>query len=749
MNAIYDAKWLKAEGKRNKRGFFKTNRKRGKYRAVEFLKEFTLNGRVAEATLDITALGVFEAYINGKKAGCDVLCPGWTSYAKRLQYFTYDVTTLLYGEKANSLTVEVGTGWRFHNVKEWATDEIAGDGTALLCALSVKYADGIEERFISDESWRARYSRTVFNHIYDGETADLTIKEPEELRVKVFTHPKSVLIPAEGERIREREIFSSPKLIITPKGEKVLDFGQEVTGYVEFTAREKAGAKIRIRHFETLDKEGCVYTANLRSAKQEVNVVCPGGEFTFKPRFTFYGFRYIAVEGVENPDPADFKAISVYSDIKRTSTFECSDPMLNKLYENVLWGQRGNFLDVPTDCPQRDERLGWTGDAQVFAKTAAINFDVKKFFLKWLNDLRAEQKPDGNIPNTCPVNRFRNGYGSTGWADAAVIVPWELYLAYGDAEILRKNYPMMKGWVDYMAHIAEANARGTGKDFVHPWRGSGHYGDWLALDNGNDEAVRGRTDQGLIATAYLIGSTEILIKTGKLLGEDITYYEKLRDDAADFFRKEYMTGGRMKQDTETACVLALEFGLSKDPAATAKQLDEYVAAAGGLNTGFLGTAYLMYALSANGYASRAYDLLLKKTPPSWLYPITKGATTVWERWNSIKPDGSFASAGMNSLNHYAYGAVFGWMFTNMVGISPDESAPGYARVIYAPIPDKRISRVKGSITTARGTITSEYEFREGAWYFAVTVPEGVEASAKIFGKERALVAGTNEFSIEE
>lgn len=747
MNAIYDAGWLKAEGKR---GFFGSLRKVGKYRAVEFFKEFSLSGKVAEATLDVTALGVFNAYLNGKKAGCDVLCPGWTSYAKRLQYFTYDVTGLLYADKANALTVEVGTGWRFHNVKEWATYEIAGDGIALLCALRVKYEDGRTERLVSDESWRARYTRTVFNHIYDGETADLTLTETEELRVKVISHPKSVLIPAEGERIREREIFSSPKLIITPKGEKVLDFGQEVTGYVEFTAREKAGAKIRIKHFETLDKYGCVYTDNLRRAKQEVNVVCPGKEFTFKPRFTFYGFRYIAVEGVEDPDPDDFKAISVYSDIKRTSTFECSEPLLNKLYENVLRGQRGNFLDVPTDCPQRDERLGWTGDAQVFAKTAAINFDVKKFFLKWLNDLKAEQKPDGNIPNTCPVNKFHNGYGSTGWADAAVIVPWELYLAYGDKEILRENYPMMKGWVDYMAHVAEANARGTGKDFVHPWRGSGHYGDWLALDNRNDEAVRGRTDQGLIATAYLIGSAEILIKTGKLLGQDVDYYEKLRDDAAEFFRNEYMTGGRMKQDTQTACVLALEFGLSKDPAATAKQLDEYVGKAGGLNTGFLGTAYLLYALSSNGYASRAYDLLLKKTPPSWLYPITKGATTVWERWNSIKPDGSFASAGMNSLNHYAYGAVFGWMFTNIVGINPDESAPGYARVIYAPIPDKRITRVKGSIDTARGTVSAEYELKDGAWRFTVTIPAGVvEAVARIFGKERALTEGVNEFSIEE
>lgn len=742
MDIIFEAKWLKiAEKSRH----FKLFKDKNKYRAVEFSKKFRLGGEISEASLSVTALGVFNAYINGRKVGSDILCPGWTSYKTRLQYFTYDVTELL--KEDNELMVEAGTGWRFHNVSEWATQDIAADGIGIICALGIRYADGKRELIISDESWRARYSKVVFNHIYDGEKADYTAPA-EETAVKVFTHPKSVLIPAEGERVREREIFSSPKLIITPKGEKVLDFGQEITGYVEFRGQEKRGTVITLRHFETLDKHGNVYTANLRSAKQTVTVIAADEGFVFKPRFTFYGFRYVEVEGIEKVSPADFRAIAVYSDIKRTSSFECSVPLLNRLYENILWGQRGNFLDVPTDCPQRDERLGWTGDAQVFAKTAAINFDVKKFFVKWLDDLAAEQKPDGNIPNTCPVNKFRNGYGSTGWADAAVIVPWELYLAYGDVGILRRYYPMMKGWVDYMAHTAEANARGTGKDFVHPWRGKGHYGDWLALDNGNDEAVFGRTDQGLIATAYLAGSAEILIKTGKLLGENVDYYEKLREDAAEFFRKEYMCGGRMKQDTETACVLALEFGLSEDPIATAAQLDEYVEKAGGLNTGFLGTAYILYALSDNGYASRAYDLLLKETPPSWLYPITKGATTVWERWNSIEPDGSFASAGMNSLNHYAYGAVFGWMFTNLVGINYDESAPGYARVVYAPIPDKRITRVKGSIDTARGTVSAEYELKEGAWRFTVTIPAGVEAVARISGKERVLTAGVNEFSIE-
>lgn len=741
MNNIYKAKWIK------QRAAWYEYKKKDSSCAIEFFKNFNLKENIKSAELSITALGVFNAYINGQKVGEDILAPGWTSYKTRLQYMTYDVTELL--NETNNLNVEVGVGWRFHNIKENATKEIAANGVALLCSLTVEYENGKKELILSDESWQVRESKTVYNNIYNGETYDFTKVNDKISPVKVFYHPKEILLPLQGEPIREQEVFENPKLIITPKGEKVLDFGQEITGYVEFSANEKRGTKITLKHFEVLDKRGCVYTTNLRTARQKVKVIAPGKPFTYKPSFTFYGFRYVRVEGIENIDPANFKAIAVYSKIKRTSTFECSEQMLNQLYSNILWGQRGNFLDVPTDCPQRDERLGWTGDVLVFCKTAAINFNVQRFFDKWLSDLAADQFSDGGIPSVCPPSKQNTGNSSAGWADVSVFAPWELYLAYGDKEILKKSYPMMKKWVDKMARCAIQNAVGMDKDFVHPWKEKGHFGDWLSLDCKNDEASVGRTDQGLIATAYLARSTEIFVTVGKMFGNDMSYYENLYEDAVGFFRKEYMQNGRMKQDTQTACILALQFGLTDNKKETAKQLAEYVTKDGRLSTGFLGTAYILFALSDNGYANLAYDLLLKKDYPSWLYPISKGATTVWERWNGIHPNGRFANFTMNSFNHYAYGAVFGWMFMNMVGIGTDENAPGYSNIIYAPKPDKRISHVKGSIETAHGVIKSEYSLKDGEWQFNLYVPNGCTAKCVIFDREIPVSQGENIFSIGE
>lgn len=734
MHGIFDAKWIKAK-------------KRTEPAAVEFFRDFTLSGKVRTAKLSITALGVFNAYINGEKAGEDVFAPGWTSYKTRLQYMTYDVSHML--SEKNNITVEVGRGWRFHKNKNLATRNIKSDGTALLCALTICYENGKEEVIISDESWRCRKSRIIYNDIYNGEVYDFLQKDRKAMPVIAFHHPKDILIPLEGEPIREQETFSNPKLIITPKGERVLDFGQEITGYVQFSAKERKGKIIELVHFEMLDKNGCVYTANLRGAKQKVKIICDSEAFTYKPSFTFYGFRYICVKGIENINPADFKAISVYSAIRQTSSFECSEPLINKLYNNILWGQRGNFLDVPTDCPQRDERLGWTGDAQVFCKTAAVNFDVKKFFDKWLADLAAEQLEDGSIPHTCPESlRFKPGYSSTGWADAAVIIPWELYLAYGDKEILRKNYSMMKKWVDKMAACAAENALGIDKSFCHPWKTDGHFGDWLSLEFSSDTQCKGKTDHGLIATAYLAYDTDILIKTGKILGFDMSYYQFLYDDTVSFFRSEYMKDGKMKQNTQTACALALHFGLTEDKKATASQLAQNVKEAGHLTTGFIGTAYLLYALSDNGYGNIAYDLLLRREYPSWLYPVLNGATTVWERWNGIHPDGEFASKTMNSFNHYAYGAVFGWMFTNMVGINAVESEPGYSRIQFKPKPDMRIPWVKGALDTSFGTVKSEYKFENGKWNFIFTVPAGCSGECIIENKTVSLAEGENRLSLD-
>lgn len=734
MNKIYDARWIKPPKNWNPC-------------VPEFMRTFDTKVEVVSATLHITALGVFWAELNGKKVGRDVLEPGWTSYAHRLQYLSYDVTDLL-GEN-NVLSVCVGRGWRFHRVKEWGSKQIAADGTALLCALEMVYKDGSTETVISDDRWTVRKSRTVYNDMYNGETYDATKKEGKSVPAVCFHHPKQILLPLQGVPIREHEVFSSPKLIRTPKGETVLDFGQELTGYIRVHVCGKRGETMRIRHFEVLDKDGNVYTENLRSAKQEVRLVLSGEPIDYQPRYTFYGFRYIQVlyDGTVNPD--DFEAVAVYSDIRRTGSFSCSHDLLNQLYHNVIWGQKGNFLDVPTDCPQRDERLGWTGDAQVFCRTAAINFDVERFFDKWLADLAAEQEESGEIPCVCPCGQFNVRMSSAAWSDAALIIPWQMYLAYGNLENLRKAYPMMKKYVDFMATCCEKNAAGTDRDFVHPWKTGFHYGDWLALDQPDPEDVNGRTDKGLIATAYLALDLRILIKAGHLFGEEMSYYEKLYEDTVAFFRTEYMRDGRTIQDTQTASVLALFFGLSDDPEATGAQLAEYVQNAGQLTTGFVGTAYLLHALSMAGRDDLAVSLLLKESYPSWLYPVTMGATTVWERWNGIHPDGHFANKDMNSFNHYAYGVVFDWMFCRLGGINTCEEQPGYRRILFAPAPDRRIEWVKCGIDTAYGEVKSEYRLENGQWHFTLTVPCGCEAQACIFGKTFDLTEGENTLSLPD
>ncbi len=731
MNSIYQAHWIKAAKNTNPC-------------VPEFFRDFSLRGEVKRAELNITALGVFYAQLNGKKIGDDIFAPGWTSYTHRLQYMTYDATGLL--QQNNHLSVCVGRGWRFHKLKAWGNKQIAPDGAALLCALTVTYTDGTEETILSDENWFVRRTATVYNDMYNGETYDATKRPGKASPAVCFSYSKKILLPLEGVPVKEHEIFDNPKKIITPKGETVLDFGQELTGYVQIHVHGKKGDRLTVKHFEVLDKDGNVYTENLRAAKQTVCVICSGTDFLYQPKYTFYGFRYIQIEGIDEVNPADFKAIAVYSDIKQTSSFSCSVDLLNQLYHNVLWGQKGNFLDVPTDCPQRDERLGWTGDAQIFARTAAINFDVEKFFEKWLSDLASEQTPDGEIPCISPAHYSRICLSSAAWSDAAVIIPWQMYLAYGNLKNLEKAYPMMKKYVDFMASCCEKNAEATDLDFVHPWKEGFHYGDWLALDQPDPEDSNGRTNKGLIATAYLAYDLCILIKTGKLLGQEMSYYEKLYEDTVRFFRTEYMQNGRTIQDTQTAPVLALFFNLTDDAAATGAQLAEYVQKAGHLTTGFVGTAYLLHALSLAGRDDLAVSLLLRTEYPSWLYPVTKGATTVWERWNGIHPDGHFANKKMNSFNHYAYGAVFDWIFSRLAGINPCEEAPGYRHIRFTPMPDARVAWLNCSKQTAYGEVKSAYRLQDGIWHFVFTVPEGCTAEAELFGKTYPLHSGENNLS---
>ena len=697
-----------------------------------YLKNFRCAAKAEKAILKITALGVYEVKLNGERVGDFILAPGWTSYLNRLQVQSYDVTNLLKTE--NSLEVTVGQGWRAIANKRDGSDFLGYRDTALIAELTLAYADGRTESIVTDSSWTARESKLRYTNIYDGDIYDATFKAGSARHCICVDLEKDMLIPQEGEKIVEQERMPALQVIKTPAGETVIDFGQNMTGYVEFRIKGTPGAQATISHGETLDRDGNFYNANYRSADAQIKFICDGEEHIYKSALTFFGFRYIRLENwPDEVKKENFTAVVVHSDIRRTGYFECSDETVNKLFKNIIWGQKSNFLDVPTDCPQRNERLGWTGDAQVFVRTASLNFDVERFFKKWLHDLAADQGRDGCVPHVIP-NIFDDMGGSSAWSDAAVICPWEIYRTYGDKKILEDQFDSMKAWIDWMRERSENGRRSGGF----------HFGDWLGLDS-PEGSYKGSTPDDLIATAYYKYSTELFIKAAHALARDVSEYENIPAEAAAAFRREYMENGRVKNATQTGCVLALCFDITDDRAATAAQLNELVKRAGHLETGFVGTPYLLHALSDNGYAETAYDLLLRREYPSWLYPISKGATTVWEHWDGIKPDGTMWSTDMNSFNHYAYGAVADWMYGAAAGINADPDRPGFAHIIFRPVTDRRLDFVKASIDTRRGTVASEWRRENGRIKYIFTVPEGCCASAVIGGEKHEVGAGTHEF----
>lgn len=697
-----------------------------------YLKNFRCVAKAEKAILKITALGVYEVKLNGERVGDFILAPGWTSYLNRLQVQSYDVTDMLKTE--NSLEVTVGQGWRAIANKRDGSDFLGYRDTALVAELTIVYADGTAESIVTDSSWTARESKLRYTNIYDGDIYDATFKAGSARHCICVDLEKDMLIPQEGEKIVEHERMPALQIIKTPAGDTVIDFGQNMTGYVEFRIKGTPGAQATISHGETLDRDGNFYNANYRSADAQIKFICDGEEHIYKSALTFFGFRYIRLENwPDEVKKENFTAIVVHSDIRRTGYFECSDETVNKLFKNIIWGQKSNFLDVPTDCPQRNERLGWTGDAQVFVRTASLNFDVKRFFKKWLHDLTADQGRDGCVPHVVP-NIFDDMGGSSAWSDAAVICPWEIYRTYGDKAVLEEQFDSMKAWIDWMRERSENGKRSGGF----------HFGDWLGLDS-PEGSYKGATPEELIATAYYKYSTELFIKAAHALGRDVSEYENIPAEAAAAFRHEYMKNGRVKNATQTACVLALYFDITDDRAATATQLNELVKRSGHLETGFVGTPYLLHALSDNGYAETAYDLLLRREYPSWLYPISKGATTVWEHWDGIKPDGTMWSTDMNSFNHYAYGAVADWMYGAAAGINSDPDRPGFEHIIFRPVTDRRLDFVKASIDTRRGTVASEWRRENGRIKYIFTVPEGCGASVIIGGEKHEVGAGTHEF----
>lgn len=707
--------------------------------AIHFRKEFQTSKKIVSAIAYITAHGMYEAMINGKRVGNFYLTPGWTSYNKRLQYQSYDVTDLVSIGK-NAVGVTLGNGW-YRGYLAWGGNKNSwGSDLSLLFQLDITYSDGSKLSVLSDGSWKSSTGSICDAEIYNGEIIDARKEKTGWASVgyndlgwnpvKEKNFSKSVLIATQNEPVKKHESFSPVKIFTTRKGEKVIDFGQNLVGWVTVKLNGKPGDTVKVSHAEVLDKEGNFYTENLRAAKaQAVYVLKGNGEERFEPHFTFFGFRYIKVEGLnEEIKPENFTAVALYSDMPQTGTFACSNALINQLQHNIQWGQRGNFLDVPTDCPQRDERLGWTGDAQAFSRTAAFNMNVNNFFAKWLKDVAADQYESGSVPFVIPNVLGPNSGGSTGWADVCTIIPWNMYLAYGDKRILEQQYPSMKAWVDYMTNNSKNDLWNTGF----------HFGDWLFYrpfdDNDGRSAV---TDKYLIAQSFWAHSTQLLINAAKVLGKtnDANTYSDLLKRIKEAYMKEYVTpNGRLVSGTQTAYVLALNFDMlpqSLRPLIAERLVDNIKDYGIQLTTGFLGTPYLCQVLTRFGYDDIAYKLLLRDKYPSWLYPVKMGATTIWERWDGIKPDGSFETAGMNSFNHYAYGAIGDWMYRTVAGINWDEEAPGYKKIIIKPHLTDSLSFASASLETYYGKISSEWKQESGSIVLNVEIPANSNATVFI------------------
>ena len=689
---------------------------------------------IASATAYVTAHGLYEAQLNGQRIGDAYLTPGWTSYNKRLQYQAYDVTDLV-KPGTNAIGALLGSGWyRGYICYDWQHN-FYGKDLSLLLQLVIRYKDGHTETVVTGPDWKSTYAAVIRSEIYDGETIDHRLKKEgwstptydikDWGAVKSVDYSKTNLIATINEPIKKHETFSAKKVFTTPKGEQVLDFGQNLTGWVQVKIKGKAGDTIRLSHAEVLDKEGNFYTDNLRKAAATDLFILKGGEEEiFEPHFTFHGFRYIRIEtstGSVNPD--NYTAIALYSDMPATGSFECSNPLVNQLQHNIQWGQQGNFLDVPTDCPQRDERLGWTGDAQVFSRTATFNRGVENFFAKWLKDVAADQLPTGAVPFVIP--NVTGGGTSTGWADVSTIIPWNLYLAYGDRRVLEEQYPSMQAWVNYMKGQAKGNLWNTGS----------HFGDWLFYrpfdDNDGKSAV---TDKHLIAQCFFAWSTQLLINTAIVLGkkEDANTYKILLQQVKDAFLREYVTpDGRLVSGTQTAYVLALQFDMF--PEALRKQGAERLVQNikdynYHLTTGFLGTPYLCHVLSRYGYTSVAYRLLLQDSYPSWLYPVKMGATTIWERWDGIRPDSTFQTPGMNSFNHYAYGAIGDWMYRVVAGIDTYEDGVGYRHSRISPQPGGGLTMAGADLETGYGRLSSHWHQEKDSLSIVLTIPANTFSS---------------------
>lgn len=724
-------------------------------------RDFSVLKKPEKARLYLFGAGLYEVEVNGKKAGDEYLLPGYHSYDLLMEYQTLDVTGLLQ-DGNNRISVLLGEGWYkgrfgFDDVYE----DLYGDRKICIAELFMEDDSGRVEKICTDENWKAYAGSIGRNSIYDGEWQDDTLQEAPlqmtfrtSLKTEVLEMSKSLLTERSGPPIRKVEEFRPVSERMQKDGCVLLDFGESITGWTEFRGKLEKGQKIRLQYGELLQNQE-FYRENLRTAKAEFVYVSNGEEKTVRPHFTYYGFRYVKVEGLKEGQRLCFRAFRLMSDIDKTGKIETSNEKVNRLFENTMRSQKCNFLDIPTDCPQRDERMGWTGDVSIFANTACFHMNSAAFFRHYARSLYREQKllkgavpffaPRPKVPVRENTNPFYLDGGACIWGDVAVMLPWTLYQYYGDKALLKEQYPMMKLWVEYVRGRSEEN------EVPFLWQNDRQLGDWLALDNGNIHNPIGRTDSAFLASACYYRAAFTLAEAAEALAyEEAERYRELAGNIRNAFLKYYFTedGELHTEITQTACAFLLYIGLYPENAEEnlVKTLDRLIGENDGhLNTGFAGTPVLCPALSKHGLNGRAYSLLLKEDYPGWLHEVNLGATTVWERWNSLGEDGIISGTGMNSLNHYAYGSIADWMYRYMCGFHPHMAEE--VRMTIRPMPDQRFSFVKGTFESVFGTYQSEWnKDAEEGFRYAVEIPFNANAEV-IFpnGRKHILTGGTYRF----
>ncbi len=719
--------------------------------------EFEVKTGLVKARAYVTARGLFELHLNGKRVGCDHFTPGWTDYHKRIQYLTYDVQSLLV-EGKNAAGAILGTGWYAGGLLWYNGRHFYGDQMSVLMQLELEYSDGSSQTVVTSPDWKTTTGPILMSEIYHGETYDARremtgwsesrFDDVAWPKAKVVDAPKVPLVSIRSTPVRKQEELTVVGLTEPVFGVHVFELTQNMVGWARIKIRGKAGQEVVVRYSEMLKDDGTLYLDNLRTAKCTDRYICKGdGEEIFEPHFTFHGFRYIEITGLcEKPQMADVTGIVLHSGIDPTGVFECSEPLVNKLQSCILWGQKGNFFEVPTDCPQRDERLGWTGDAQVFIRTACFNRDVAAFFTKWCIDLEDSQDEAGAFPHVAPdvlcnVKGLKEEVGCAAWADAGVICPWTIYLCYGDKRILERHYKSMTKWIEWRVK--------NSKNLICE---KSIFGDWLAIDISQGDPGRSPTPRDLIATAYFAYTTEIVSKVAGILGHtaDKKRYCDLHKKVKITFQKEFISpNGRVAGDTQTAYLLALGFDLvpvKQQKHAVERLVREIEVRGTQLSTGFVGTPLLAPVLTKFGRADLAYKLLLTQTYPSWIYPILQGGTTMWERWNSYTKDKGFGNANMNSFNHYAYGAIGEWMYNTVAGIELDPNKPGYKNIIIKPQPGEGITWARAELVSRYGLIVCSWKLDGKKLSVNGVIPPNTTATVILPGKKpKSIQSGKFEF----